>query len=142
MGSAVLPLIALSFRTGVLVEVRVKMLEDVKGDLVCQGLTVARGNVRVGPIIAHAAEDIPSNDVLLEVGEMIAEIDNRANRFWQKKNPIGVFFRRKGTKPFGKLESNHYSGELIVGHGRVANVGGEQNLGGFIALNDDFSEAE
>ena len=93
VGSAILPLIALPLCPGVSVEVGVQVLEDMQGDLVSQGLTVARGDVGIGAIVPHAGQNVTGNDVLLEVFEVFAEIHDGANSLWHKQNSVGMFSR-------------------------------------------------
>ena len=93
MGGAVLAFVALSFCPCVLAEVWVQVLEDVKGDLVRQGLTVARGYVGIGPIVTHTGQDVAGDHVLLEVFEVFAEIHDGANSLWHKQNSVGMFSR-------------------------------------------------
>jgi len=58
---------------------------------------------------------------------MMAEIRHRADRFRQDQQPVGVIglfpFLRLAEQSFGDLNAYDHAGQVVVHHGRVAQVG-------------------
>lgn len=119
--AAVLALVTAAVQEGVPDEVRMLVPQDVQGGPVGQGRTASRGKEGIGPVVADAGQVEPGHDVLLHSVQIPAQIGQGADRLGEEDDAVGEPARPAHDPP-GQHGCHHRPRQLIVGHGRVADI--------------------